>query len=79
MVSHSHSSNKGLCKAEPRWAYFWECLCGRRVTLDQLVTEHLSLRAGQIQEEGFNVSGVWTKLEPILLAHLTHQELWKMN
>jgi hypothetical protein len=42
MVSHRHSSNKGLCKAEPRWAYFWECLCGQRVRLDQLVTEHLS-------------------------------------
>ncbi len=39
------------------------------VGVEQPVSEHLSLRAGRIQGEGSVVSGVQTKLEPLLLAH----------
>ncbi len=40
--------------------------------VDWLVTKHLSAQVGQIQAEGSIVSGVQTKLEPLLLMHLTH-------
>jgi len=39
------------------------------VGVEQPVSEHLSLGAGWIQGEGSVVSGVQTKLEPLLLAH----------
>jgi hypothetical protein len=35
------------------------------------------LRAGRIQGDGSVVSGVPTKLEPFLLAHLTHLTIVK--
>jgi hypothetical protein len=36
------------------------------------MNNHLRVRAGQIQGEGFVVCDVETKLEPLLLAHLVH-------
>jgi hypothetical protein len=44
--------------------------------VDWLVTEHLS---AQIQGEDSVISDVQIKLEPLLLAHLTHQQSLKMD
>jgi hypothetical protein len=45
----------------------------------QLMTEHLSTQERPDPRKGSLVSGVQTKVEPLLLVHLTHQQLLKTD
>jgi hypothetical protein len=49
------------------------------IRVNRPVIKQLSVRAQEIQREGSVILDVQTKLEPLLLMHLAHYKLSKME